>query len=56
MYYVLLKGWFAGRFLLENSLREIFSEFDNEYVSKLEENLSLEIKESYTSFRYFSAL
>ena len=33
--------------LFENSLQEIFPEFDNEYVSKIEENLILEINNAF---------
>ena len=33
--------------LFEKSVQKIFPEFDNEYVSKVEENLSLEINNAF---------
>ena len=33
--------------LFENSVQEIFPEFDKEYVSKVEKNLSLEINNAF---------
>ena len=38
--------------LFENSVQEIFPEFDKEYVSKVEKNLSLEINNAFEKAKY----